>query len=115
MSAQKLELVTQGETSVAQGGVPVFSCSSPSNPELIELMAQTINFMRSGCPAVQWLFPQDTIVDEDDGVDLKRRLERLIGMIQRPEEVNLKILAPFPHQMVRNDFCIEFVLLRPVK
>lgn len=51
----KLKLVVQGSTTIAQGQTPVLVFQSQDGTDPRERIAETVNFLRSGCPSVSWL------------------------------------------------------------
>ncbi len=73
----QLQLLMQGEgiVTIAQGAVPVIDAGNPNTPHIGEV-AMIVNFLRSGCPAVQFTSAFCANLE-----DFKRRLKESLDKL----------------------------------
>ena len=67
-----MSLISQGQTTIVVGGIPVLSFTNESNPE-----AKIVNFLRSGCPFVQCKPVDDKRENNSDKEMLETNLKAL--------------------------------------
>jgi hypothetical protein len=80
----KLKLVAESGVTIAQGEVPVLL--STATYMSYDVVAQTVNFLRSGCTQVQWLVDQDGLDHHDNFADYTAKLRAALDNLQLPGE-----------------------------
>jgi hypothetical protein len=87
MLKQKLMLVQQHEVTIAAGEVPILTVVhfSSVGSVISHPVKDSINFLRSGCPAVQICHAEDNLIEEHSG-NLKETIDKALEELKLPEE-----------------------------
>lgn len=98
---RQVQLLVQGDVTIAEGGIPVIL--APSHFDL-EVMVKVVNFLRSGCPAVQIALPS---FGGDPGWDVEHNLYSLEDEESGPLPTPSADSFLFEARVAGEDFAID--------
>lgn len=92
----KVSLIVQDGAMIPQTEVPSLPVDVRYTQRVMEVVPTTVRFLRSGCPAVQWVVTADALLhpEGDPGrTKILDTVQNALSNLQRPSE-NFRIQAP---------------------